>query len=287
LAAAALPWLIFAWLYGALFIPRLPLVPAAPPPDAPVLRVMTHNVLAASRPADDLVQTVMDANPDVLLVQELTPSLARALDGALAAGYPYRRLHPGGWTGMGLWSRYPLVSEEVWDGSILGAHWQHAVLDVGGRRLHVVNLHLTSPRARWRPIGASPVPPIPLETSESLQRRNVEVGRLVPRLRTLAAGPEAALVAGDFNLTDQTPEYDALRQAGFGDAFRSAGWGFGTTFPVGRIVHLRGRSLPIPVPLVRIDYILYSPAITIQRAAVWPTSGGSDHLPVVADLTLR
>jgi endonuclease/exonuclease/phosphatase (EEP) superfamily protein YafD len=283
LVAAAFPWLIFAWLYGELFVPR---VPAAQPTQT-TLRVMTHNVLASSRPADDLIRTIAGANPDVLLVQELTPGLAAALDGALAARYPHRRLRPGGWDGMGLWSRYPLVSEEQWNGSILGAHWQHAVLDVSGRRLHVVNLHLNSPRTRWRPVGAAPVPPVPIETSESLQRRDVEVGRLVPRLRALADGPEATLVAGDFNLTDQTPEYGEFRSAGFGDAFRSAGWGFGTTFPVGRTAHLRGLRFPIPVPLVRIDYVLYSPAIAVQGATVWPAAGGSDHLPVVTDLALR
>ena len=129
IVAAAVPWLVFGWLYGELFLPHLP---DAQPAGGPALRVMTHNVLAAPRPADDLIRTIDGANPDVLLVQELTPALATALDKALASRYPYRRLRPGGWDGTGLWSRYPLLSEEQWDGSVLGAHWQHAVLDVNG-----------------------------------------------------------------------------------------------------------------------------------------------------------
>ena len=49
-------------------------------------------------------------------------------------------------------------------------------------------------------------------------------------------------------------------------------------------LHLAGASIP---PVARIDYLLHSTALAARRAAVVPDSAGADHLPVVADLSLR
>jgi vancomycin resistance protein VanJ len=292
LLAAAAPWLIFAWLYGELFLPRpahlatsFATFTGAPLDGVPV-RVMTFNLLAQSRPAGGILAVIAQADPDVILVQELGASLAGAMHEALGVSYPYSRLRTGGWGGTGIWSRFPIEAEEQWPGSERGAQWQHAVLDVAGRRLHVVNLHLSTPTTRWRPRADGPLSLPALPTGETTTGRTTEIATLVPRLRALAQGPQGLVVAGDLNLTDQTPEYRALRSAGLADAYRSAGWGFGHTFPVGRRARLGPWRVTIPVPLLRLDYILYSPHLAVTRARVWPSSRGSDHLPVVADLLL-
>ena len=56
------------------------------------------------------------------------------------------------------------------------------------------------------------------------------------------------------------------------DAFAVAGRGYGHTFP--RVL-----------PMWRIDYVLISAHWTAERCAVGRV-GGSDHLPLVADLRL-
>ena len=152
------------------------------------------------------------------------------------------------------------------------------------RPLHVVNLHLSTPVQRWRPRGTSPVP---VPTGEQTVGRRAEIGSLVPRLRDRVGAGDAVVVAGDFNLTDQTPEYRALLGTGLLDAHREAGWGFGDTFPAGRRVRIAGRQLTIPFPLLRLDYVWHSRELATRQARVWSSSGGSDHLPVVADLVLR
>jgi endonuclease/exonuclease/phosphatase (EEP) superfamily protein YafD len=287
LFATGLPWTMFLVLYGELFVPRPAHVAdlvGQPSPDEVRLRVMTFNVLAAQRPTAELVRIVEEADPDVLMTQELIPGIARALEEGTDGRYPYSRLRTtNGWGAQGIWSRYPIGSEERWDGSRRGAQWQHAVLDVEGRPLHLVNLHLSTPGVNWRTPEALPVPVVVGEVSEA---RQLEVAWLSPRLRALADGPDPVVVAGDLNLTDQTPEFRRLLAAGYRDAYRQAGWGIGLTFPAVPRARVVGRTFPA-VPLLGIDHVLISSELRTRRAQIWPEAGRSDHRPVVVDVVVR
>jgi endonuclease/exonuclease/phosphatase family metal-dependent hydrolase len=68
------------------------------------------------------------------------------------------------------------------------------------------------------------------------------------------------------------------------NAHWEAGWGFGFSFPSD------DRPLANVVtffsPVVRIDHIFYSLHFVVRSAATLSESGGSDHLPVVAELSL-
>jgi vancomycin resistance protein VanJ len=287
LFATAVPWVMFLALYGELFVPRPAHVAAwlePAPAGATDLRVMTFNVLALQRPTDELARIVLEVDPDVLMTQELTPPLAAAIEQAAGDRYPFSSLRTGGgWGAQGIWSRYPIVREERWDGSRREANWQHAILDVGGRQVHLVNLHLSTPRVNWRAPEALPVPVVVGEVSEA---RQLEVAWLVPHLRQLAQGPDPVIVTGDLNLTDQTPEFRRLLGAGYSDAYRQAGWGFGLTFPAVPRAHLRGRIYLVRFPLVGIDHVLVSSEVRVRGAQVWPEGGMSDHRPIVADLQI-
>jgi endonuclease/exonuclease/phosphatase (EEP) superfamily protein YafD len=280
LFATALPWAMFLALYGELFVPRPAHLAAwfGPPPPSAQVRVMTYNLLSRQRPADELLRVILDADPDVLLTQELIPGLAQPLERALAARYPYSRLHTeGGWGAQGIWSRYPIVEEEVWTGSQRGANWQHAVLSVDGRPVHVVSLHLTTPRIDTR---QGDILPVAVPVGETAVARRQEVAWLTPRLRALAAGGDPVIVGGDFNLTDQTPEFRRLLDAGYANAYRQAGWGIDLTYPA--VV----RARIVFFPLIGIDHILVSAGVRARTATVWPEGGTSDHRPVVVDLVL-
>lgn len=288
LFATLLPWVMFLALYGELFVPRqahLANALAPAPPAERRLRVMTFNILAAQRPMDEVARIILEADPDVLIVQEAMGSLTQQLDRALDNSYPYSRQRTTGlWEAQAIWSRYPIVREERWDGSRRGANWQHAVLDVNGRPLHIVNLHLTTPRVNWRSPEALPVPVVVGQVSEA---RQLEVAWLVPRLRELAQGPDPVVLAGDLNLTDQTPEFRRLLDTGFDNAYRQAGWGIDLTFPAVPRARFMGRTYLIRFPIVGIDHVLVSSEVKARRAEVWPEAGRSDHRPVVVDLVIQ
>jgi endonuclease/exonuclease/phosphatase family metal-dependent hydrolase len=89
------------------------------------------------------------------------------------------------------------------------------------------------------------------------------------------------ITAGDFNLSDQDSSYRDLA-ARWHDAFRAGGFGLGTTYPVARALDLPS----VFPPLVRLDYVWHSD----DMLAVSASNGayvGSDHLPLLVELSLR
>jgi endonuclease/exonuclease/phosphatase family metal-dependent hydrolase len=86
------------------------------------------------------------------------------------------------------------------------------------------------------------------------------------------------IVAGDFNMSDQSIIYGQLAAA-MGDSFREAGMGFGASWPAGE-----SEELPdIFPPLLRLDYVWHSPHFRAVSAIQGPPLG-SDHLPLIVAL---
>jgi len=80
------------------------------------------------------------------------------------------------------------------------------------------------------------------------------------------------ILVGDFNVTEREPAYVELT-AGLRDAFMVAGSGNGNTW---RPEWLTG----LPLPLLRIDYMLCSPQVRPLCLRVDRALRGSDHCPV-------
>jgi endonuclease/exonuclease/phosphatase family metal-dependent hydrolase len=80
-------------------------------------------------------------------------------------------------------------------------------------------------------------------------------------------------------LGERTKAYRELATH-FTDSYRESGWGLGLTFPY----HAHWGNIPLPMPLVRIDYIFHSPDLGANQATVF-CRGGSDHCYVISQLT--
>ena len=94
------------------------------------------------------------------------------------------------------------------------------------------------------------------------------------------------IVAGDFNMTDETQDYDRVQKV-MQDSFRKSGWGFGFTWPQGwELKFLVKRSnWRLNYPVCRIDYIWYSKHWGAKSSSVLEATE-SDHLPIAAELFL-
>jgi vancomycin resistance protein VanJ len=95
-------------------------------------------------------------------------------------------------------------------------------------------------------------------------------------LRRAGGETMPVLIAGDFNMTDQTGDYARIAEQ-YADTYREIGWGMGFTFP-----DLGQRLL-----LAQLDYVFHSSHFVAVEARVWGTSGGSDHRPVYAVLGFK
>jgi endonuclease/exonuclease/phosphatase (EEP) superfamily protein YafD len=110
-----------------------------------------------------------------------------------------------------------------------------------------------------------------------------EIQELITRIKQESL---PVIVAGDFNLTDQSQDYHKLAQL-LQDSFKKSGWGFGFTWPTNWAINnwIKSSKWKLSLPLFRIDYLWHSNHWQTQSSRVIP-SKISAHLPVISKLQL-
>lgn len=235
------------------------------------MRVVSLNADEGSSIAPQLPILILQWDADIVAIQECGQTLTEAT----------RQMpdwHHNVVNGTCLLSRYPITKVDVMDRSALERVKQDELAGIGGAGyvarytiatprgdISFTNLHLETPRKGLETLGDFNVWRLRLNThlrdvESDLARRSVNRGR----------GP--TLVVGDFN----TPVESRIFQEHWGDltdAFSQVGFGLGMTKYNGWI-------------RVRIDHVLSSPEWQVDRAFVG-ADVGSDHRPLIVDLSLR
>jgi endonuclease/exonuclease/phosphatase (EEP) superfamily protein YafD len=221
------------------------------------LDVLAANIHHGTADPEALVALVDRLHPDLLSIEELTPSFALKLERAgLGRRLPHSvlalRSHS---SGGGLYSRLPLRPLLSPADSTLpdGRKMPRAELTLtDGRRVRVVSVHPTIPGHgsvdRWE--------------------------RALKNLPSAGAGAPWVL-AGDFNATLDQSELRAVVDRGYRDAGEVAGKGLQPTFP--REGHL--------IPPITIDHVLADRRLGIVEYSVEDLPG-SDHRAIHAVLAL-
>lgn len=256
------------YLFGGLLLPTV----KANTSDAPTVTVMTYNMLGYNERPASAIAALRESNADIIALQELNPIQAAAIDKELSVEYPHRVLVPQPRvSGMGIISRYPLTRVNAslpgrWVGPPLVVR---ASLDSGSTT--VITFHAIPPT------GSK------LLSNDVIREREQQMQTLT----NFAAAQSTPVIAlGDLNATDRSEAY-AVATRVFADSWRSAGWGFGHTFPgAASFGSSRPRIFDVPVPkwLIRIDYVFHSAGWRTLDARLGPWDGISDHRPVVAEL---
>lgn len=210
------------------------------------LRVVTHNISALNTSTRQTAAALLDADADLIAIEEIEGASKAVVNEAFAADYPH--VADGGT--VGLWSKHPITASEPLD---LGLSWPRALravvaTDQGPVAVYVV--HLASVRVGVLGFTSS--------------QRDTAVRLLADEV---ADDPvRQVIVMGDFNGSSYdralTPLLDEVRSAQ-----RVAGQGFGFTWPA-------------RFPMARIDQILVR---GLQPRSAWVMDRtGSDHRPVAA-----
>lgn len=243
-----------AALNGALLLPFY-LTPSPPSPTAtPALRVLVVNVQEQTPAFSHLQALIARQQPDLILATETPAAWVEYATNAIQDTYPYGYAIPR-YSGHGitLFSRLPLQDAYTWD-----------ILPV---ERPVLVAHLAYQGTPLTIIGLHPHPPL---DQQQWQWRN-DLLAVVAGFAAQQSG--AVLVLGDLNATPWSPLYqDFLAQAQLQDG--RLGFGIYPTWPV-------ATSL-IRMPL---DHILPSSHLTVTNL-YRETAVGSDHFPLLADLTL-
>ncbi|MBC8075877.1 MAG: endonuclease/exonuclease/phosphatase family protein, partial [Chloroflexales bacterium] len=274
--SVAVPSAIFVLAFGPALLPR------SASDDAGVrLRVATWNVQIDNTQPDAVLATLRALGADVVLLQEVSPQLARSIanDAVLQKRYHYQLMRPLqrgvlGESGQGLLSRFALTANpppELAHNELQSYPGMHVRLLVAGREVTLINIHPLAPEVELRRVGR-----VWLPASYSSAHRG-EQQRAIERTLRLVRGP--LILGGDFNTADRDPWLRRL--AHLHDAFGERGWGFGLTFPTAD----NNGSQRAPFPLVRIDYLFSSDELRPQGAWV-ACAVPSDHCLVGAELAM-
>jgi vancomycin resistance protein VanJ len=256
----ALPTLLIGIPLLPQFLPR----PEAEPAVGLQLKVMSYSVCSANRNTPAVIENIRQVQPDLLLLQEITPEVASTLRRELRTLYPARPFYLAyeSETRQAIVSRYRL--------SPLGAaseqdRTQKVRMRTPEGPITVWNVHASQPRF-W----------------EQHSQELLTLAEAIPQV----GGP--LIVGGDFNTTDRTEQYRRVAQS-LHDVHWEAGWGFGFTFPAvdPDLECQTDIAIPFIGPFIRIDHIFYNDHFFSHQTSTLPSSGGSDHLPIVAELSLR
>jgi endonuclease/exonuclease/phosphatase family metal-dependent hydrolase len=248
------------------FLPTWISLPPFETPDAPRLSAATWNLYVTNHNLDELRQTVLAAQPDILAVQELTEAHQTVLadDPELARQYPWQYLEANTADGMGILSRYPIVEQGILRNPNRAESFPTlwARVDLGnGRTLMVVTAHARAPRTPFHR-------PLPFPRGFDSTGRDADIAFLRHFIDPFLENNQPLLLLGDFNLTEREPAYREA-SAGLIDAHQAVGNGSGNTWILSPLRWLN-------LGLLRIDYLFSSPRVTPLRTSV-DCAGSSDH----------
>lgn len=265
--------LAFILLWGGLFLPS----GRNQPNSSPQLTVMTYNVLATHSQVNPVIDTILIEDPDIVFIQELNNNLAAEIRSELSLHYPYQVLAPqNNPRGIGTISKYPLeVVEWQFEHEWLSPP-QVLVMAWHGRTVRVVNFHMH---------------PTTKITSQQALAEDFRLRENQARdLAQLSQAGYPTILGGDTNSGPLNQAYKILTST-YLDAWRVAGLGLGHTFPTSYIAPELERNsvagIELPPRIVRIDFIFYSPHWNAHSAWLATEDGVSDHLGVLASLSIK
>ncbi|MEU6248224.1 endonuclease/exonuclease/phosphatase family protein [Glycomyces sp. NPDC047010] len=210
-------------------------------------RVVAHNVNAENTDTEATAATLLAAEPDVIVLVELTEEQRIAWGDALAERYPYSVAYGT----VALWSVYPVTDSNEVDLNLGWARAFRAAVDIDGEPVAFYVAHLLSVRVNSEGF-----------TSEQRNETAELLGEAIADEEL-----DRVVLAGDLNGTVQDRSLAPITYQ-LESAQASAGKGFGFTWPA-------------DTPLARIDQVLYRGLDATGSGVLDATA--SDHRPVSAD----
>lgn len=110
------------------------------------LSLMSYNIFFKNKKPKSTFKLIKNQNPDILAMQELTPRMQNVFEQSVGKKYPYRKTYTlHGTHGIGLYSKYPILSCSYVRNSRNLPIAQVVKIDVKGTTTKIVNAHLASP----------------------------------------------------------------------------------------------------------------------------------------------
>lgn len=243
LVALLLPVAVWTYLFGGLLLPR--------DGEEGDITAIQHNVSDENTDPVGTAEALVEAAPELIALEELTPSALPLYEKTLAPAYPHHAVEGT----VGLWSKYPLTDVRRLDirPKGIGEDWNRGLRAAARTPWGEVAVHVAHlPSVRLRPTGF-----------DSGYRD--ESAGLLGEAVAAEALPKVILL-GDLNGTLDDRGLDPVTSR-MRSSTRSFAFSWPKAFPVSRIDHVMTRAATVT-------------DVRTLRAT------GSDHLPIAADIRL-
>lgn len=219
------------------------------------LTVMQCNINSSNCDPEKMLKA--SQNADIIFLEEISPKLAEAInnkDGPVAKAYPYKIIRPRADNfGIGILSKLPIESSKIIENAESIPSIE-CLLSLGTTKLTVRAVHT--------------LPPL----SGSMYRsRNSDIKNLAIQAQTKTP----LIIAGDFNCVPWSPHMKPIFLSGLKEA----------SPPHSLPLPTWCTMLPMPAQ-IPIDHIFVSKDFAVHSVETGAQTG-SDHLPIVAKLSLR
>lgn len=222
-------------------------------PEGRELKILQANVLYTNTEFNRLFTLIDSEQPDVVVLHEVSSAWAAELK-RLEGTYPHQVVEArDGSFGIAVLAKFPMTATATVASEPLGYPTIVTTFATSGRPLQVVATH----------------PMIPLG-ARNFGARNTQLATVGDLLRR---SPGATLLVGDLNTSPWDINYKRLEaRTGLRNVRR--GFGVAPTWPTF-----------LPFAMIPIDHVLVSGEVGVRDVRTGPRIG-SDHLPLIATLTL-
>ncbi len=230
------------------------------------LTLLSYNVFFKNQSPKSTIDIIIECDPDILFVQELTPMWKQRLD---KLNFPFRITKAlNGTHGIGVYSKYKIEGQKIFNNSAGLPYAQIVNLRIGNMEYQLINTHLASPAAAVENRDRF------FELYEkNYQLRKQQLNEINDYAEQTKSKFSAQILVGDLNTPHVEPLYKNLKWE-WSDS-HSKGRGFGFNFPHTNRIK----------PMLRLDYVLARGKISFLDSEVMK-GGGSDHLAVKVDCKL-
>lgn len=244
------------------------------------LKVLAWNIHGGDRDTlryKIIANTILAEDADVVYVAECFMETSTIMDELLRERYPYSSYSKDRMMihyGHHIFSKWPVAHSDVIEVEGGNERIMSSRIDVHGVNMDVYGCHLTSNNYNEPDMGQQKVERISSGRSLWNYMRGIETASKQRKLEaktivdSVATRGRCSLIVGDMNDISGSRPLRVLKRAGFKDAWREVGLGYGAT------IHN-----PLPY---RIDHIFFQNGMMVSEIKKIPAKGLSDHDALVA-----
>lgn len=218
------------------------------------LRLMHLNVYTANTRYNDVQQYIIEQDPDILLLEEVSEKWIKNLP-EIIEKYPYKTSYPQSDNfGIAMFAKIKPVESKILLYGKYGLPYIKAVFKINGKAITFFGIHTIPPigRTRW-------------------EARNRMLNDVAKWANGLNGSP--VIVLGDLNVTPWSYHFEKLLNS---SNLRNSQYGFGVqpSWPTS--------LFPLLIPL---DHCLISEEITVSNRFIGKDIG-SDHYPLIVEIEI-